>query len=420
MASEGYDLYLVEQGGYETYKCPICHLLVRDAHQLNCCGKLFCRNCLMKHMKSVPRPLPWVMVEFNCPCCRKKLEFENEGRGYFQDTRSNQEIQSLKVYCTHKFAGCKWTGELRHERGHSDACQYMTISCSKCNQKMPKHNLCFHTSSKCPMRIYKCPLCGEQDTYKSITGEHKSKCPKVLLSCKNPACYEKIKRCEMAIHRQSCPKEVINCPYSNVGCIYSAEREIIEVHVKEDTELHLSIAVKRVTEMQLQPKAVCPMIIKFSCFSHYKELDEKSFSPGVYTCEGGYKFRLCIYPNGAGDGKDDHVSVFINVMPGEYDDTLEWPLRGKFTVSMLNQLENRNHYGLSISFDENTKNSACKKEKEDESGWGLPKFTLQSYLGFNSQSNTQYLKDDTLYFRVDVTLHSTTKPWLTTLSQPFY
>ena len=23
--------------------------------------------------------------------------------------------------------------------------------------------------------VYKCPLCGEQDTYKSITGEHKSK-----------------------------------------------------------------------------------------------------------------------------------------------------------------------------------------------------------------------------------------------------
>ena len=49
----------------------------------------------------------------------------------------------------------------------------------------------------------------------------------------------------MAIHRQSCPKEVINCPYSNVGCTHSAEREIIEEHVKENTELHLNIAVKK-------------------------------------------------------------------------------------------------------------------------------------------------------------------------------
>ena len=171
----------------------------------------------------------------------------------------------------------------------------------------------------------------------------------------------------------------------------------------------------------MQPKAVCPMIIKFSCFSHYKELDKKWYSPGIYTCEGGYKFRLCIFPNG--NGKGDHVSVYINVMPGEYDDTLEWPLRGKFTIFILNQLENRNHHSQIVSFDEHTSDGAgaCKKkEEEDESGWGLHKFILQSQLGFNSQSNTQYLKDDTLYFRVDVTLCSTTKPWLTTLSQPFY
>ena len=415
MDSEGYDLHLVEQGDYETYKCPICHLIVRDAHQLNCCGKIFCRNCLMKHVKSVQTISYYRgIVKINCPCCRKKLEFKKEGQGYFQDTKSNQEIQSLKVYCTHKVAGCKWTGELRQESEHSDSCQYKTIRCSKCNQKMLKLNLQSHTSNECPMRIYKCHLCGEQDTYKSITGEHKSKkCPKVILSCKNPACNEKVERCKMVIHRQSCPKEAINCPYSNVGCTYLAEREIIEKHVEENTELHLSIAVKRVMEMQLQPKAVCPMMIKFSCFSHYKELDEEWYSPGIYTCEGGYKFRLCIYPNGAGDGEGDHVSVFINVMPGEYDDTLEWPLRGNFTVSMLNQLENRNHCCLSICFNENSKEYGACKKKEDESGWGLHKFILQSQLGFNSQSNTQYLKDDTLYFKIDVTIHSTTKPWLT-------
>ena len=44
------------------------------------------------------------------------------------------------------------------------------------------------------------------------------------------------------------------------------------------------------------------------------------------------------------------------------------------------------------------------------SGYGCPKFILHSKLGHNTY-NTQYLKDDTLYFKVTVT-QSDHRPWL--------
>ena len=136
--------------------------------------------------------------------------------------------------------------------------------------------------------------------------------------------------------------EIVNCPYQDIGCSFSTERQSMEKHIEASTEVHLCKAVNRIRE--LQPNAVCPSVIKFSGFSGYKVLDECWYSPGFYTCEGGYKFRLCIYPNGAEGGKDSHISVGINIMPGKYDDTLEWPLRAQFKVHILNQIEDDNHY----------------------------------------------------------------------------
>ena len=69
-------------------------------------------------------------------------------------------------------------------------------------------------------------------------------------------------------------------------------------------------------------------------------------------------------------------------MPGEYDDTLEWPFQGEVTVELLNQLEDTGHYN-----------------------------NYGTHIHFNN-TNTQYLMNDTLYFRVSVYVHSKTKPWL--------
>jgi hypothetical protein len=43
--------------------------------------------------------------------------------------------------------------------------------------------------------------------------------------------------------------------------------------------------------------------------------------------------------------------------------------------------------------------------------WGFPQFTPHSALAHNPVQNTQYLKDDTLYFRVSVKV-ADHKPWL--------
>ena len=100
-------------------------------------------------------------------------------------------------------------------------------------------------------------------------------------------------------------------------------------------------------------------------------------------------------------------------MPGEYDDTLDWPFQGEVTVELLNQLEDNNHHKYVIHFNHETPEyHKNRKEEEDYKGWGQPKFIPHTDLGHNSSTNTQYLMNDTLYFKVSVNVHSKTKPWL--------
>ena len=65
---------------------------------------------------------------------------------------------------------------------------------------------------------------------------------------------------------------------------------------------------------------------------------------------------MCLHVNPAGnnDGKDTHLSVFLYLMKGHYDDELTWPLRGKFEVKFLNQISDCKHHSWTMIYDDST------------------------------------------------------------------
>ena len=88
-------------------------------------------------------------------------------------------------------------------------------------------------------------------------------------------------------------------------------------------------------------------------------------------------------------------------MRGDNDDNLKWPFKGTIKVSLLNQLEDGQHHTKQVwSPGSDIPESYNKRVTEGERspGWGVPKFILQEDLSY---INCQYLKDDTLFFRVD-------------------
>ena len=154
---------------------------------------------------------------------------------------------------------------------------------------------------------------------------------------------------------------------------------------------------------------------KMSQFSQLKANNNVWHSPGFYTHTCGYKMCLCVYANGCGAGEGIHVSVCLNMMKGENDDALTWPIRYKCTVTLLNQLKDEDHYTLTINSCEDSGidciNRVISGEKHD-TGWGCPQFIAHTKLDLQEEEQCQYLKDDSLYFRVQVDLIPAVKPWL--------
>ena len=392
---EGYDFHFVDPGPTDDQKCPICFLVARDAYQVNCCGQIFCHNCLMKH-KQYSR---W------CPLCR-----ENIGNRYFKDTKSNRNIKNLKVYCTFKDEGCSWNGELRQINDHSQNCCYRKVNCIKCDATVKQIDLETHILCDCPFRSYTCPLCSKEGPYISLTEDHRNECPEADVICKNKGCEAILKRCELYQHLKICPKEIVNCPYNDIGCKTKIKRQNVDMHVEANNDFHFSKIVQKVQELQL---GTCPTVIKFTNFGYHKTLGMKWFSPGFYTGPGGYKIRLIVYADGDGDGEGTHLSVFANLLIGDFDETIEWPMKGQLHIELLNQKKNRNHYKQTVTFDHNaTKECLFKKQEEDEVGWGKTQFISNSFLSYNPNQMIQFLKDDCVYFRVTADIHSMTKPWL--------
>ena len=86
--------------------------------------------------------------------------------------------------------------------------------------------------------------------------------------------------------------------------------------------------------MKFNNLVVPPVDIVMDEFEEHKDDDSSWYSPPFYSCLGGYKMCLKVLANGEGKGKGTHVSVFIHLMRGEFDDDLKWPFNGKITIQL--------------------------------------------------------------------------------------
>lgn len=60
-------------------------------------------------------------------------------------------------------------------------------------------------------------------------------------------------------------------------------------------------------------------------------------SPPFYTSQYGYKLQASIFLNGNGAGEGTHVSVYIKILPGEYDALLRWPFAHSVSFTLFDQ-----------------------------------------------------------------------------------
>ena len=402
----GYDYTFVDEDVPSKYICTICTFVARDPQQAICCSHIFCKSCLVEHERS--------RLEFKCPACRKQLAGK-----YFPDGRIKREIKDLEVYCHN--VSCGWKGTVRDVDGHLSTCPYQMIDCNNgCGEKVQRMKLEKHASQHCPKRIVSCPHCEEIGTHNVIsTSNHLDKCPLLPVKCSNDDCEVVCPRNTLSVHEGNCPKGIITCEYSSVGCVKRMKREEQEEHNDQSLKQHLQFAVCRINTLQQNPNF---KVFKLGGYSSKKVNNKSWSSPSFYSSPGGYKLFLGVRVNGTGSGRGTHVSCFTYLSPGDYDDTLEWPFQGKVIIELLNQLEDKNHRKYTITYGESTSEKAKERVAQGGrgEGWGWPEFVSHLQLDYNPSTNCHYLKDDCLYFRVTVHTSSKTKPWLSSPGSLLY
>lgn len=333
-----------------------------------------------------------------------------------------------------------------------------------------------HVTKMCALRPHECVHCKEKGTHTFITKVHDVACPMKVIRCPNAECVVTLERRMMVKHMSECRFSVITCKYKGIGCTASMQRGGMLAHESDDN-LHLHMAldallvlakakdffvkvsilavavlaalvlcfqawnvtvVKDVTVTVVGWTVIviilaavglsCVLAAKYGPRLYHMHRDRSAYSVVPFFLKEcypfdksqvflstpflsspyGYRMAVRVDTNGNGTAQGTHMSVFVRMLEGDYDSMLRWPFTGKVTVTLLNQLEDKNHFQFSILvLDRNN----CRVGGVDA---GTPNFFPLSNLRLNPGKNTQYLKDDTLYFRVMVSDVPGNKPWLET------
>ncbi len=313
--------------------------------------------------------------------------------------------------------------ELHGLEEHLKSCQYALVSCPNECKEAGSSKVCTflrkaiksHSKSKCPKRQYKCPRCHESGEYEERTSRHLGVCPMISTDCPNEGCHKRIPRSSASSHAGICDYELVPCKYAVVGCEETPLRKDLLEH-EEDDKLHLRITAeavsklqKTVTKMASDSATFMPGSGKFTFMvPDFKLKNALHKSPSFYM--KGYKMRIEVRSNCHQNGKGNHISVSVRFLKGNYDKFLRWPFQGAVITELLNQMDDKNHRGQTIVF--------CAYHKVSQPtddhgwvGWGRQDFISHSELDYDRENNCQYLKNDSLVFRVstDIPDH---KPWL--------
>ncbi len=289
-----------------------------------------------------------------------------------------------------------------------------------------------HLTKDCPNRAYKCHYCGEEGTFAAITEIHDKTCgKKIIVPCHNAERTGTMQRRVADKHvmfEYDCT--VIPCKYESIGCGVKMKRRDMPAH-EQDNKVHLHMTLETTLQLKKDNKTLksdneklksdvaelrrdlCsainilqltlkaePQTYKLTDYQKKKDKREAfTFAP-FYSHPRGYHLALEVDVNGDSSGEGTHVTLWALIVKGDYDTKLKWPFLGKVTITLLNQLEDKDHHTKVVSL-------TSKEDARVGDIWGYPKFTPHSALGHDPDKNTQYLKDNTLYFRVSVDVYST-------------
>ena len=91
-----------------------------------------------------------------------------------------------------------------------------------------------------------------------------------------------------------------------------------------------------------------PVIVKLPDFTMNKNNKTDWYSNPFFTHHQGYRIRLNVVPAGWDESEGHYMSVYLYILEGPFDHLLRWQLRGRFQVTLLNQIYDSMHHSVTF------------------------------------------------------------------------
>ncbi|CAI2348694.1 unnamed protein product [Caenorhabditis sp. 36 PRJEB53466] len=394
--------------------CPVCEQALREPVKLNC-DHHYCRQCFKKETRAP-----------ECASCQTIIQPELSQ----YDRAKHKQILALPVVCTFESSGCPWQGELGGLHDHLTECSFKgSTKCDKCGRQFASKDFERHVE-KCKLNRAVCSFCNKT-VRESDLERHLKTCPEVIISCPFQCGLSDRPRHEIEDHRPVCPNVDNVCPFVPYGCTFAGGKASIQQHLSDEPVRHLMYLCDEITDLKgtyelmerdmmafndrqtriLSAAETCTEMFGPQLIWKIDNLQQRTneaksganttiFSVPFMSHRFGYKMMACACLFGDGTSAGKSISLYVLLLKGEFDPTLEWPFNRTVKISLLDQ-NPRPEERVNITYViDPRKLRANEKFLARPRGERNAAFGSQSFCSLAILQN--YVKDDTIYVKIDI------------------
>ncbi|XP_067125094.1 TNF receptor-associated factor 4-like [Centruroides vittatus] len=441
------------------YTCPLCRLPMREPVRITTCGHRFCDTCLQDYLSEGVFTCPEDRLPLDYAKVYPDPDAEATIMGsmvycihYKEGCKWTDELRKLQAHlntckydttpCTNQcgamiprllmedhllftcpkrrtrcdFCGRDFSGESL--QNHVGCCQYEPVYCeNKCGTKVQRRFMNNHRLNDCTKRLVPCRYCQKEFVFDTLQN-HTAKCPRYPLPCPNRCEVVKVPREELETHMNDhCSAVVMHCAFKDMGCKFKGPWFALDQHNEESVKSHLVLMCGLVSRQQHQISALRSAlhnmtlntsgVLLWKINDYNQKLTEAKSKEGFelcsipfYSSQHGYKLMATVFLNGNGAGEGTHLSIYIKLLPGDYDSLLPWPFSHTVSFTLYDQSSTPDKAcNIVESFvpDPTWKNFQRPSREPDALGFGFPRFVSQETL-----RKRNYIRDDTLFIKVKV------------------
>ena len=347
------------------------------------CGGVFSRRMLASHQGEECPKRP-----YSCDYCR-------EYASTFEDVINHwPECKCYPLSCPHQCT--PYAFERQHLADHlSHDCPLMVVNCdfqyAGCEVHLPRKDMPAHLQENFAHVLLLAAM-NQKLTEKLLKKDEEIN----TMSQELKEMIAKLDRKEKE-HQQQLEQEIDQLKNKQAADIKSLVQDMIDMREKQERDrTELDTTLQRINANI----GLVPFQITMPDFEEHKAAGDEWFSEPFYTHPRGYKMCLNVYANGYGRAaKKTHISVYVHLMRGMFDEHLKWPIWCDITIELLNRKGKERNCKVVIPFGTSKDDCAFRVTKVDraEYGWGEHRFISHAELYSHRNS---FISNGSIHFQI--------------------